>query len=832
MSLFQSRVWWAGRIPGEEMDGTHHLAVGKFGGREDDRIVVGSFAGKIRIFEPREGGFKPQHLVLERDESKPILQLIGFKFTPDGAEMLAILFARGFIVYSFHQGQEGLLLKNEAREESTDRLAHNMCQCFIAGEGLLCVQSQEGLVSFYNRSSRTCAFQLPDTVLPSPLLFLHSKSLLLTQNAVLGLTAFRYNSLYGSTAGASTGVKPEWEATLGELALSIDVTDSVEDPLVVVGCEQHIYVVRSSSGKIDQLKRLQCVPSCVLVNTFKTENPKDLVLVVSSFSHHILFYKNFELAWATKTANVAHGIRLGTFGKKKGMIVSLNEEGHIDVLYLGVDVPELKFQSAVTRDQSYDDLKKEAARLRGKICLPLAEIQSKANEVGDSGTSNQERLTINCQMLLKNEMNPTADSGSCFASEIGTVVSSVIKVSLGFSGNEATTVSLIIKAPEVSFNFMKAVILKQNHFNIDRVKGGGTPAVVETDFYIDNTIPLTEQNIEITAIFEYYGGTTLQTGSAYKTMPLSLETYCYLVSPVKEADFKLTLEANMELPPLNEIFKDFIETTKPDPQYYSNPNALSFLLNEGSICTLILAKASNKLRVQGSNFDSLYLILNELISRRKVAVPGFRLQYNDSLPLKDLFDILDERKTIATDQKKVLEDLVSKTNQLLFIQKRLLARYKDNSASNLNNLDVLLEASVAELISLTKDSEKLGLFFKKNSQKVTISFKMLITLLSMRFPISEDGMALLNKYLPTYVESSVQEVGWVEIMDLNIFYLLKSVLLGKDDGSLTAYAPIDNLEVFQQHFTLLVDKISKGVLANYKFPKEEVQGNPSPKARA
>lgn len=110
---------------------------------------------------------------------------------------------------------------------------------------------------------------------------------------------------------------------------------------------------------------------------------------------------------------------------------------------------------------------------------------------------------------------------------------------------------------------------------------------------MDNRIPLTDQSIEVSAVFEYNTGGNSVTGTSNVKVPLSLETYCYLIAPVKEADFKATLESNAEIPPLPELFQDFIEATKPDPQYYSNPLVLSFLLNEGSICTLILSKAGS-----------------------------------------------------------------------------------------------------------------------------------------------------------------------------------------------------------------------------------------------
>lgn len=62
---------------------------------------------------------------------------------------------------------------------------------------------------------------------------------------------------------------------------------------------------------------------------------------------------------------MAHGLQLGDFGGNKGLLVSLNEEGFLDVLYLGVEVPQLKFQSSVTRDQTFEELKSEAKNFKG-----------------------------------------------------------------------------------------------------------------------------------------------------------------------------------------------------------------------------------------------------------------------------------------------------------------------------------------------------------------------------------------------------------------------------------------------------------------------------------
>jgi hypothetical protein len=69
-----------------------------------------------------------------------------------------------------------------------------------------------------------------------------------------------------------------------------------------------------------------------------------------------------------RTTNVAHGLKIGTFGKNKGMMVTINDEGHLDILYLGVDVPQLTFQNVANREQSYEELRKESVSLKCTLC--------------------------------------------------------------------------------------------------------------------------------------------------------------------------------------------------------------------------------------------------------------------------------------------------------------------------------------------------------------------------------------------------------------------------------------------------------------------------------
>ena len=54
--------------------------------------------------------------------------------------------------------------------------------------------------------------------------------------------------------------------------------------------------------------------------------------------------------------------------------------------------------------------------------------------------------------MLKTENNYGGDSGNCFASEVGITVTTILKLSFGFSGAECSNISIIIKNPEVSLS--------------------------------------------------------------------------------------------------------------------------------------------------------------------------------------------------------------------------------------------------------------------------------------------------------------------------------------------------------------------------------------------
>lgn len=81
--------------------------------------------------------------------------------------------------------------------------------------------------------------------------------------------------------------------------------------------------------------------------------------------------------------------------------------------------------------------------------------------------------------------------------------------------------------------------------------------------------------------------------TAYSECDIPMLLQARVVAPIKQANFKITLQCSQELPPLNQVFEDFIEQDQEAGQHLSNPNVASFLLPNGIDCTLLVAKTGS-----------------------------------------------------------------------------------------------------------------------------------------------------------------------------------------------------------------------------------------------
>ena len=93
MSLFQSREWWGVRVSANEEFDEKHLWVENIdnapGGQ--DKIIVGSFSGFLRIYQPERDNYSIEHLLYECDLGDPIMQIQGGNFRKTQEPSLCVL---------------------------------------------------------------------------------------------------------------------------------------------------------------------------------------------------------------------------------------------------------------------------------------------------------------------------------------------------------------------------------------------------------------------------------------------------------------------------------------------------------------------------------------------------------------------------------------------------------------------------------------------------------------------------------------------------------------------------------------------------------------------
>ena len=122
---------------------------------------------------------------------------------------------------------------------------------------------------------------------------------------------------------------------------------------------------------------------------------------------------------------------------------------------------------------------------------------------------------------------------------------------------------------------------------------------------------------------------------------------------------------------------------------------------------------------------------------------------------------------------------------------------------------------------MANEIQKLQDSRKQNGHQVSLALQLVLFLIKLRFNLTDEKFNILKNYISNDINGDSEEFNWIDITDVNILYLIKSVLLKQDSTANAVYKKVDNLETFQNHFTLLIDKISKGALDNVKIDDDK-----------
>jgi hypothetical protein len=132
----------------------------------------------------------------------------------------------------------------------------------------------------------------------------------------------------------------------------------------------------------------------------------------------------------------------------------------------------------------------------------------------------------------------------------------------------------------------------------------------------------------------------------------------------KEAGFEagIKLAFNRKAPSLLSLFEDLIESHQAR-ELCTNKKRITFLYHSNVPVFVLVSKDDLKVKIQSSDFPSLWFILKQMIQRLEDVFAGgsedFEISLEDSIPLNELFALIEEHYSIRNEiskLKKLLED--------------------------------------------------------------------------------------------------------------------------------------------------------------------------------
>ncbi len=385
MSIFEAKEWWSTIISNKEEFDTNSICVDNIDNEtpSKNKIIIGSFSGFLRIYEPHFGHFKPDDLLYEKFYENPILQVSTGNFiinSPD--KQLAILQNKKLIVIQLFNLRNITQIKN-CYDHKLNRNAFNFCLGRIGDRNydIIFVQSVDGVISIYEQDSLVNMIALSEVIIPGPINFLTRKESFLISNTNYEIECYSYNNLATTTAsrpGSSAESVSEkkvinhtWSTELGELIREIKVIDNKvsKKQEIIVLTETHVFLLEDN-GKLIYQKKLDYEPMSLHVynidqnylntsnsfnsnpansngvginqtqssfNSYSVNKTINLMYMISSIMEHVFVYRGLELVWAVKLPETAVSIFLSDFDVNKNLISTLSDNGRLSVLYLGME---------------------------------------------------------------------------------------------------------------------------------------------------------------------------------------------------------------------------------------------------------------------------------------------------------------------------------------------------------------------------------------------------------------------------------------------------------------------------------------------------------------
>ena len=336
----------------------------------------------------------------------------------------------------------------------------------------------------------------------------------------------------------------------------------------------------------------------------------------------------------------------------------------------------------------------------------------------------------------------------------------------------------------ISLNLPPPLCCTQESFIVPTLYGGSeTPVIIPITICTPRhggCIPSSNLATVMASYFTVAGEPRV----AHCEVQLPLVLFCSVVSPIKNANYKVTIDTNRMPPQLTTLFEEVIGSSKSGHEdIVAAGNVLSFLYNNGVDITVIVSKNAGRFRLQSSRFEALWLLLQELVNRLKnyfeaelVSESQEPLQFHFRRPC--LFKTFWHRRQAPCSACPLWRSPCSSWRvrpSVSCCSEAFAHAFQRQNPVSLSHLDSLLEGTFNQMNDEATGADKLLLLLHETQQILSAAVQTILLLIQLRFGIDEDGLRTLRSYITPLIQENFEQ-GWEEQTEASVAVLLKTLL--------------------------------------------------------
>ena len=774
MSIFESKEFWSTSVTKnkeEEFD-RNSISTGILEQSLKTCISVGSFLGNLHIYSPSFGDNTSNTLKFSKKFEEPILQTEIGNFTRanNNIDQLAILLVHKLLVIKFKDFKPGT--ESIEFEHKLKRNGHNLTKARVGDKNydIIFVQSIDGAISIYEGENFINIVVLSEVIFPGQIGYINQKDSLVISNTAYEIECYSFNSLATLKNDKSSQTVKQlnhaWKVNLGELSTQIQVVyNKISRKEEIVVLTETLLNLINSNGTLLYQKKLDFEPMCFYAYNITDENYTknqifDLMCLISSTYHHIMIYKGFQLAWVAKVFDTPIYISLNNFENIQSLIVTLNDMGNLNVLYLGMDkVKNMKLIK--TKDIDPKKMVKEREKLS-----QIIDNYEKGIFINDKENALKINALVHKNIFYSKERD---DNKIFYKDNYGKIIESMVQLEFEYGSQEANDIHVNIICP---YN----IICDEPIFVIPSLGANSNKKIKKALKFrvVENYYP-TFINIDVYT--SYYAvekyDKIMKSSSISFELPLGL--FIKVDNEIKNnLKYSINLETDKPSIKINEIFND-LDQSFPDYDIIKNKtNSALFIYPNKTEVAVNLTKFNGVYNIESDNFECILFITNQIVCRLKDKYKDINYWINDKFKVKDYFFKVKEHYELIQRKKKLLENLEKYTSLYTNLQKNLLNKYQKKTPPKLSNIDFFLKNVYKDIANQAELVQKANNDIKLIYRDIYIWTESIIYLTKLRARLNDEEYQIFKGVLPldniNNNENTWEDITYYNMKNLELLY--------------------------------------------------------------